>query len=461
MMSPEDRSPPPGTSGDLAGVLESDMCIACGACVLADPSLELRLHPDKLMFEPTHAGNADAAAVCPAVQVDFTGLQEKLFPGAEQTPYGVVHSVMLAQSTDLERNRKASSGGIIKELLMQLLRRDDVDGVIALHHVEGLEFEPRIVRDPDEIDRLPGSIYHNLPKDKVLRLLQENEGRYVLVSIPCELEGVFQYVFRFAPHLRKRIYTTVGLLCGWQYSYHSIRAICEYKGIDPDRIVDISYRGGGPVGKLRIWTDDGREHSASRRVDFGYQVAFDRTFNTPRCHLCINHSNFLADIVVGDAWLPSTVGTKTGISLVINRRPESDALVRRLADDGRLVFSEVSVEEIKESQKPRIAFGNFSYAYAEYLTEIGEHHPRMEGPNRAAAELVERSEVEFFHGELVRKLELQRAGRYRFLYWRKATKELRRFLSRYWEWFTVRILKVKSLKGERKELSREDISIFR
>jgi hypothetical protein len=196
-------------------------------------------------------------------------------------------------------------------------------------------------------------------------------------------------------------------------------------------------------------------------VDFGYQVAFDRTFNTPRCHLCINHSNFLADIVVGDAWLPSTVGTKTGISLVINRRPESDGLVRQLADDGRLVYSDVSVEEIKESQKPRIAFGNFSYAYAEYLDELGEHHPKMVGPNREAATLVDRHEVEFFHRELVRKLELQRARRYRFLYWRKATKELRRFLSRYWEWFTVRILKVKSLKGERKELSREDLSIFR
>ena len=55
-------------------------------------------------------------------------------------------------------------------------------------------------------------------------------------------------------------------------------------------------------------------HAVSRRVDFGYQVAFDRLFNTPRCHLCVNHSNFLADIVVGDAWLPSTVFTKTGVS---------------------------------------------------------------------------------------------------------------------------------------------------
>jgi coenzyme F420-reducing hydrogenase beta subunit len=448
-------------STDLSGVIASDMCIGCGACVFADPTLELQLDPRKLIYEPSHASNEKAAAVCPAVQVDYKGLQEKLFPGAEQTPYGVVESVLLAQSTQLERNTEASSGGLIKELLVALLARDDVDGAIALGHVAGLEFEPRLLRAGDEVDGLPGSIYHNLPKHRVLELLREHEGRFVLVGIPCEFEGIFQYIYAQEPRLMDRVHTTIGLLCGWQYSHHALKAICEFKGIDFEAITNISYRGGGPVGKLRITTADGKETSTSRRVDVGYQVAFDRTFNTPRCHLCINHSNFLADIVVGDAWLPSTVGTRTGISLVINRKPETDRLVRELESENRVVLAEVSVEEIKESQKPRVAFGNFAYAYADYLDEIGEHRPLLEGPNREAAVLVERREVEFFHAELQRKLVLQREGRYRYLYARKLTKELRRFAARYWEWFIVRILRVKSLKGERKELSRELFRGFR
>jgi coenzyme F420 hydrogenase subunit beta len=446
---------------DLRGVLDNDLCIACGACVFADPSLELKLHPEKLIFEPTHAGNQDAADVCPAVEVDFQRLQDLLFPGAEQTPYGVVHSVMLAQSTDLDRNLKASSGGMIKEVLTELLSRQDVDGAIVLQHVEGLHFEPGLITSVEEVDQLPGSIYHNLPKHRALELLRENEGRYVLVAIPCELEGIYNYIFKKEPQLRERIHTTIGLLCGWQYSWHSIRAICEYKGVDPDRIVDVSYRGDGPIGKLRIWTDDGAEHTTSRRVGFGYQVAFDRTFNTPRCHLCINHANFLADIVVGDAWLASTLGTRTGISLVINRRESSDLLVRRLEEQGRAVFSEVTVNEIRESQKPRVAFGNFAYAYAEYRDEQGLPRPRMEGPNRRVAELADRGEVETFYRELQRKLALQRARRYQFLYWRKATKELRRFLSRYWEWFTHRVLRLGRDPEADQASSRDTTSGFR
>lgn len=445
---------------DLSGVIDSSMCIGCGACVFADPSLELRLHPEKQIYEPTHPGNADAAAVCPAVQVDFAGLQQRLFPGEEQTPYGVVRSVMLAQSNDYERNVKASSGGLIKEMLIELLSRDEVDGAIALRHVAGLEFQPSLLRRPEEVDELPGSIYHNLAQPEAIRLLKENEGRFVLVAIPCQLEGIFNYIFKFEPQLRDRIYMTIGLLCGWQYNHHALRAICEYKGVNYEDIEEISFRGGGPVGKLRIIAG-GKEVTSSRRIDFGYQVAFDRHFNTPRCHVCINHHNMLADIVVGDAWLPSTVGTRTGISLITNRTRAAEELMQRLADSDEIRFSEVTVEEIKESQKPRVVFGNLAYAYMDYLDEIGMHRPDMTAANREMAELVDHDEVEFFHQELTRKLELQRQGRYRYLKWRKATKELRRFLARYWEWFLVRIVRIKSLKGERQEVPREKIEIFR
>jgi len=350
---------------------------------------------------------------------------------------------------------------MIKEILIDLLARPEVDGAIVLRHVEGLNFEPGLITEVPEVDELPGSIYHNLPKHRVLELLKEHEGRFVLVAIPCELEGIYNYIFELEPQLRDRIHTTIGLLCGWQYNWHSVRAICQFKGIDADRIVDVSYRGGGPVGKLRIWTDDGQEHSTSRRLDFGYQVAFDRTFNTPRCHLCINHANFLADIVVGDAWLASTLGTKTGISLVINRREESEDTIRRLAEAGRIVYSEVTVNEIRESQKPRIAFGNFAYAYAGYLDDLGLHRPQMDGPNRGAATLVPRDEVAQFHKELKRKLELQRTRRYRFLFWRKATKELGRYLSRYWDWFSHRVLRSGRDRHADGSPTREKTSVFR
>lgn len=445
---------------DLSGVLDQDLCIACGACVHVDETLDLRIHPEKQIWEPTHAGDARAASVCPAVAVDYAGLQEYLFPGAEPGLFGVVEQVMLAQSRDYARNDRASSGGLIKEILLALLERDDVDGAIVLGHVEGLEYAPKVIREGAEVDALPGSIYHNLPKHRVLELLKGSEDRVVLVGIPCEFEGVFTYIRDHAPHLRQRVAGTIGLLCGWQFNYHALRAICDFKGVDYDRLQNVTYRGGGPIGKLRLDLGD-EVVEASRRVDFSYQVAFDRTFNTARCHLCINHSNFLADVVVGDAWLPSTVGTKTGISLVICREPRMLATVRDLAERDRIVVTDVTVAEIEESQTHRIAMGDFAYAYAELLDEYGLHRPDLVGPNREGARLVPREEVVEFHRELRTKVALQRAGRYRYLRLRKATKELGRFARRYLDWFLVRIVRIKSITGRREEIPASQLEDFR
>src|SRR5690606_887076 len=170
---------------DLTPVIDNDLCIGCGACVAADPSIDLVLHPEKLLFEPSHPGNELAARVCPAIAIDYAGLQARRFPGAQSGPFGVVQSVALAQSGDFDRNLHASSGGIIKELLVDFLEQDEVDGVIALGHVKGLEFEPRLITVPQQVDELPGSIYHNLPKHRVLDILREKQGKYVLVAIPC------------------------------------------------------------------------------------------------------------------------------------------------------------------------------------------------------------------------------------------------------------------------------------
>jgi len=68
-------------------------------------------------------------------------------------------------------------------------------------------------------------------------------------------------------------------------------------------------------------------------------------------------------------------------------------------------------------------------------------HPDMTAANRDAANLASRQEVQKFHAELQRKLALQREGRYRFLRWRKLTRELPRSLKKYVDRFLLRPLR--------------------
>jgi coenzyme F420-reducing hydrogenase beta subunit len=447
-------------SSDLSQVIEGGLCIGCGACLAADSSLELVLDEVKQSYRPSHPSGAAAASVCPAVSVDFDLLHEARFPGKQVGAHGVVDSVWLAQSTDEQRNLGASSGGLIKELLHALIRQDDVDGIISLVHEGGLNFGAALISNPEQIDELPGSIYHAIDFSNALKLLREHRGRFVLVAIPCQLEGIFSYIHTREPELARRIYGTIGLLCGWQYTHHSIRAICEYSGTNFDSLTNIAWRGNGPIGKLRLITRE-RETRISRRLNFSYQVAFDRSFNIPRCHMCINHSNFLADIVVGDAWLPSTVFTKTGISLIICRADWTRTLLESLSSKVRIKATRVTEEEITESQSRRVVFGDFAYAFQDYLRRRDLPHTKMTGPNRNQAVLATEQAVARFYAQIESKLAIQAKRSYRYLWWRKLAVELPALSQRYLNWFFNRLLRVRSLKGERQEVASEKIRMFR
>ena len=83
-------------------------------------------------------------------------------------------------------------------------------------------------------------------------------------------------------------------------------------------------------------------------------------------------------------------------------------------------------------------------------------------PNKPLAKLADRHEVATFHRELRRKLDLQRARRYRFLFYRKFTKELRRYASRYQDWFVHRVLGVgRDPRAAKQAATRQTTSIFR
>lgn len=408
---------------DLGAVIAGRWCIGCGACTAADASLSLELSARNRIYEPDGPGNAAAHAVCPALKVDYEALHAWRFPGAAVGAHGVIERVLLAQSADAERNRKSSSGGLIKELLHGLLARADIDGAIVLAAQGGLHFAPVLIRDAAAIDALPGSVYHSVPWDAVFKLLRENDGRYVVVGIPCQLEGLYSYIHLQAPALKSRVAFTIGIICGWQYTHRALDAMRDFKHIEAP-ISAISYRGDGPVGPLAIDCEDGRALRINRRTDLDYMVAFDRSFNINRCHVCVNHVNWLADIAVGDAWMARTAATRHGVSIVVARSAQAGALLDTLASARRLLTAPASPDDIIESQSRSLVFGDAAYAYREFLRDEARFVPDLTGPNRASAKLVSRAAMAAFDRELTVKARLQTAGAYRRLWLRKLLRDV-------------------------------------
>lgn len=386
-------SPPIDSPRNISIITDNDFCISCGACEPACPydTIEISFVAKKGAFEPEVTDSAKCVGcfdkpclrVCPSYEVDYGACYKWDRAGSA---IGPLVSVYTGQSTNTERNLEASSGGVIKSLSAYLLEKGFVDGVVALVHINGLQYEPRLITSVSDIDATPGSVYHNTTFLQSIEILRKNEGRFLVVGIPCQITGILNHINRNESELRSKIFGIVGLICGWMFSYHTLWSFASYNGIRPEEIKGISYRGEGKVGDLVIETSSGRERFTRRpklahgRHYLNYRTSFGRTLNMKRCHYCVEHLNFGADLSVGDAWLKRFSGDSLGTSILITRSQRFDGIIRSMEQDGWLSLEPGSVADVEESQSPDLAYGVTARALNADTRARGAFAPRFRLP---------------------------------------------------------------------------------
>jgi coenzyme F420-reducing hydrogenase beta subunit len=401
-------------------IIDSDFCSASGACVKACPNQNYRMiFNDKKGFYEPQKINKDIPddpiilEVCPSYKMDYDELGEFVFGSKPDTELGHIQQCYLAQSLDYDRNYKATSGGIIKETLIYLFREKKIDSAIVIKRIQGLEYKPVKITSAEEVDSLPPSVYHSIDYTSTITLLEEAspDEKVAVVAVPCQLDGLYKFIQKCKPELKSRIYITIGLLTGWYFTFHTIKALCAYYKINFNDLDDIQYRGGGPKGKTRFIFKDGSKKEVPR-ITLRSIVAFERYFNVPRFNVDVNTHNVLADMVVGDTHVPEYSYSKTGISLVIARSPKADSILQEMENKKIIRMQKTENDHIVKSQKRERIFGDFAFAYADYLRSIGEYAPEFKGINKEYTRPVSRERLEKFHKNFKSRVKLQRQGKY-------------------------------------------------
>lgn len=358
-------------------IIDNDLCIACGACLPVCP---------KNVIEPAYSSARGANEVritddsgCPSCPKPCGDVCPSIRPFATVTKplsrLGPIEQVYTGYSKEFQLNGISSSGGIIREICHHYLTRNINVICLTEERADGKSiYEARLMQQLSDLNHMPGSIYHSVSFFKALDLLQRHSGPFLLVAIPCHLEGINNYIATQQPQLANKIALKLGVICGWMYSDHGIANFADAHHLN-EPLLDAKYRGEDKVGKLKLRTATkthsyDRRHFDSARDMVIFRSSFSTDVNRLRCRLCQNHINIQSDISVGDAWLPRK--GKQKLSIVVTRTAAGEALIQGLHQQQSINIELGSVADIEESQSKDLVYGTTAQKLAVMLQAQGK-----------------------------------------------------------------------------------------
>jgi coenzyme F420 hydrogenase subunit beta len=352
----------------LLQVIDGGFCVGCGACAAVTPRVAMQFDEAGRYVARPDSGSEEsetAAAVCPFA--DGTPDEDQL--GRELFSAYAVHDPHLGYSIatyagwvneDGFRER-GSSGGLGSWILCELLRQNHVDAVV--HVVAGSRiseggplFEYGISTSVDRVLTNAKSRYYPIELSEAIAAILQTPARYAVVGIPCFLKAL-RLSARQNPLLRERITYTVGLVCGHLKSQAFAEMLGWQCGIPPADLQAIDFRrkiSGRGASNYGI-TAVGRSAAGDRVVEKANTELYGSNwglgyFKYKACDFCDDVMAELADVTVGDAWLPEYEPDSRGTNIVVARLPFLARLLEAAAAEGRIHLEALAKDRVIASQ---------------------------------------------------------------------------------------------------------------
>ncbi len=345
----------------LAKIIDGGLCHRCGSCVGICPTGVLGLDEEDYPAVQSLSACTDCdlcVKVCPGDEFNILEAHKKAFASEADitSTHGTFLDAFLSYSTDPDIRERSTSGGLVTALLLNLLRRGEIDGaVVVTSDAEQLwKGKALVARSREEILAAMKSKYAICPTNSAFSEIRNTPGRYALVGLPCQIHG-FVKAAELDPRLRERIVLTIGLFCHAAVEHDAMRIIWNTIGGLKKDVTRYISRVGKHPGTPHVELKDGSLRPVYFPEKRGYRPSSMEIINivyrlyTPaRCLTCFDALAEFADVAVGDPWMAPPhegVDFEKGWSFGLARTPRGQAAVRQLAQDGAAVVDPVTQRE--------------------------------------------------------------------------------------------------------------------
>jgi coenzyme F420 hydrogenase subunit beta len=355
------ESKTPRALRSLGKIIDGGLCHRCGSCIGICPTNVLGL--DNNDYPAVHNLSACTdcelcVKVCPGDEFDIHEAYRTAF-GTEAdvtSTHGHFLDSYISYATDPEVRERSTSGGLVTAILLNMLRRKEIDGAVVIVSDDQQLWKGKsiVARSEEEILSAMKSKYAICPTNSVFGEIRNMPGKYALVGLPCQIHG-FHKAAELDQRLKERVVLTIGLFCHAAVEHDALKIIWGSLG---DKVKDakrfISRIGKHP-GTPHLEMNDGSLYPVYFGEKRGYRPSSMEIINivyrlyTPaRCLTCFDASAEFADIAVGDPWMAPPhdgVDFYKGWSFALVRTPRGQEACKNLEQDQAAVLEPITRRE--------------------------------------------------------------------------------------------------------------------
>lgn len=350
----------------IKDVVSNDYCIGCGACALVNP--EIKMSENKQGgYSPKYADNIDtslANKVCPFsdFSLNESALARDLFDDCKNFDdlLGYYNGVYAGFVLEKEFRNSGSSGGLVSWLAAELLRLELIDCVV--HVKETFEannlFEYSVSSSEAEILSGAKTKYYPVHFDTAIKSILEKDQRVLVVGVPCFVKAI-QSLCKHNKELRNNIRFTISLVCGHLKTKRFSDFLSLNAKVRAKDVVSLDYRvamQGENAHKYGIRVTKNIQNGANEHINAGPVQSFVGEdwgvglFKLKACDFCDDVAGEVADITIGDAWIPPYESDSRGTNIVVCRNKVIEDILLQGADEKRLKLNPITGQDFVYSQ---------------------------------------------------------------------------------------------------------------
>lgn len=351
----------------ISKIVATNQCVSCGLCSAVCPQSCITFDKQDGTYIPQiNKDNCIKCGlcfhICPGNQFDYNR-EYQCSAEPENFWFGNYRSIFSMQSKNDTILKNATSGGVVTQLVRNLLDCGDYDCAFLVDTYNyNQQIHTKKFEASDDILKTAKSRYIPAAQNEAIAYaLKNRDKRIIFVGTSCFVHGLINVCRKFS--LNRELYFIIGLFCDRTmhngiYDYFNQHPKCNGK---LDHLLFRTKEAGGWPGNMRLTFHNGKsvDLKSSERMEV------KDYFQLERCLYCLDKLNQFADISVGDDYATAK-SDKRGRSAVIIRTETGEKIIKRMAAD----FHSFPLTEtdLAQSQKLSLRKKNLGFITERKLT---------------------------------------------------------------------------------------------